>query len=91
MPVSILENSCLEEHIINASSTAIIQSPNYPELYPNEYNCTYVIRTSPTHHVMLEFESFDLEGPYPGCSFDKLESYYGMYFSSFRSLLKGYD
>lgn len=74
-----LDTSCLEEHILNATSTAVIQTPNYPDNYPNDYNCTYVIRTVPTHHVDLVFESFELEGNYPGCSFDKLESYLGTY------------
>ncbi len=70
------DDSCFEEHILNATDVAVIQSPNFPESYPYNYNCTYIARTMPTHHLVLDFDVFELE-PSRLCTLDRLESYTG--------------
>ncbi|XP_010219070.1 PREDICTED: cubilin-like, partial [Tinamus guttatus] len=39
-----------------------IVSPNYPSQYDDNLNCTYVIDQGPEALVILEFDTFDLEG-----------------------------
>lgn len=39
-----------------------IVSPNYPSQYDNNLNCSYIIDQEPQSLVVLEFETFDLEG-----------------------------
>lgn len=73
--ISTDSQGCLEEYVLNATTTAVIQSPNYPQNYPLNYNCTYMIRTIPTHHIVLQFERFNLEMN-PTCLYDKLDHYY---------------
>lgn len=39
-----------------------IVSPNYPSQYDNNLNCSYIIDQGPQSLVILEFETFHLEG-----------------------------
>lgn len=39
-----------------------IISPNYPSQYDNNLNCSYIIDQGPQSLVILEFETFHLEG-----------------------------
>uniref|UniRef100_A0A8C9LFB5 Cubilin n=1 Tax=Pavo cristatus TaxID=9049 RepID=A0A8C9LFB5_PAVCR len=48
---------------INFTSPAgRIVSPNYPSQYDNNLNCSYIIDRGPQSLVILEFETFHLEG-----------------------------
>ncbi|NXG41986.1 CUBN protein, partial [Psilopogon haemacephalus] len=49
---------------VNASSPAgLIVSPNYPNQYGNNLNCTYLIDQGPQSLLILEFDTFHLEAP----------------------------
>ena len=37
-------------------------SPNYPKDYPNNQNCTWIIKGEPRKRIKLYFESFRFEG-----------------------------
>jgi hypothetical protein len=53
-----------------------IQSPNYPEQYPHNHKCRWVIVGSAGTVVQLTWQSFSLEGYYyhgSDCSYDKVE------------------
>ena len=51
--------------------TGVIQSPNYPNAYPNNRECAYVINRPAGERIRLTFSFFDVEGS--GCQFDYLE------------------
>ncbi|XP_048417522.2 cubilin isoform X2 [Stegostoma tigrinum] len=57
-----------------ASSGRII-SPNYPDNYDSNLNCEYLINTSDQRLIILQFESFDVEGFL--CDDDSLKIYSG--------------
>lgn len=44
------------------SPEGLIVSPNYPGQYDNNLNCSYIIDQGPQSLVILEFETFHLEG-----------------------------
>ncbi|XP_038652379.1 cubilin [Scyliorhinus canicula] len=58
------------------ASTGRIMSPNYPYNYDSNLNCEYLIDTSSQLFVILQFETFDVEG-YSPCSHDSLKIYSG--------------
>lgn len=39
-----------------------IQSPSYPDLYPQNKNCVWQIVAPKQHRITLNFTHFDLEG-----------------------------
>ena len=39
-----------------------IQSPSYPDLYPQNKNCVWQIEAPKQHKITLNFTHFDLEG-----------------------------
>ncbi|XP_046466404.1 cubilin [Neodiprion pinetum] len=41
--------------------TGVISSPNYPNNYPRNRNCEWLIQMPPNHHVNLTFTEFDVE------------------------------
>lgn len=43
--------------------SGIIKSPNFPNTYPGNKQCTYVINTIPGKVINLAFQNFDVEGP----------------------------
>ncbi|XP_072110080.1 neuropilin-1a isoform X3 [Mobula birostris] len=62
--------------------SAEIKSPGFPDKYPNNLECTYMIFAPATAEILLEFESFDLEPDsnlLEGmlCRFDRLEIWDG--------------
>ncbi|KFM76021.1 Cubilin, partial [Stegodyphus mimosarum] len=69
--------ACWQELNLNTSEL-LVQSPNYPEYYPDNYNCTYVIRAPHYQHVELNITDLDLEEWFPQCSYDRLEIYYAL-------------
>ncbi|XP_056384178.1 embryonic protein UVS.2-like [Hyla sarda] len=50
-------------------------SPSYPSNYPNNYNCSWLIRT-PNSQVFLEFKAFDVQSS-ANCSSDYIRVYDG--------------
>ena len=50
----------------------VITSPNHPHYYPNNQNCSTVIRFSQERRVLLTFLAFNLDGG-TGCNYDWLE------------------
>ncbi|CAL8142101.1 unnamed protein product [Orchesella dallaii] len=52
----------------------VIESPNYPNPYPHNRNCTWIIEASRGNKVNVSFSHFDIEAPYRGnCSYDFVE------------------
>ncbi|CAM9531973.1 unnamed protein product [Lampetra fluviatilis] len=43
--------------------TGAFNSPNYPEPYPSDTECTWVLQSSPGNRVQLTFRFFQLDGP----------------------------
>lgn len=58
------------------SLTGLIQTPHYPEDYPNNIQCTYSISVPPDHQVSLSLEFLDLAYSV-GCGQDVLEVWDG--------------
>lgn len=54
------------------SETGVINSPNYPESYPANRECVWVITAANKHQIQLEVVEFELEEG-SRCSYDYLE------------------
>ncbi|KAK6292912.1 hypothetical protein J4Q44_G00364130 [Coregonus suidteri] len=64
------------------SNSGVIRSPGFPEKYPNNLDCTFMIFSPKMSEITLEFESFELEPdttPPTGvfCRYDRLEIWDG--------------
>lgn len=64
------------------SNSGVIKSPGFPEKYPNNLDCTFMIFAPRMSEIILEFESFELEpDPTPPngvfCRYDRLEIWDG--------------
>uniref|UniRef100_A0A673ZM89 Neuropilin n=1 Tax=Salmo trutta TaxID=8032 RepID=A0A673ZM89_SALTR len=64
------------------SNNGVIKSPGFPEKYPNNLDCTFMIFAPKMSEIILEFESFELEPdttPPTGvfCRYDRLEIWDG--------------
>ncbi|MBN3311685.1 NRP1A protein, partial [Atractosteus spatula] len=64
------------------TTSGVIRSPGFPEKYPNNLECTYMIFAPKMAEIVLEFESFELEPdttPPIGvfCRYDRLEIWDG--------------
>ncbi|KAM3860860.1 neuropilin-1a [Diretmus argenteus] len=64
------------------SNNGVIKSPGFPEKYPNNLDCTFMIFAPKMSEIVLEFESFELEPdttPPTGvfCRYDRLEIWDG--------------
>ncbi|KAL0985653.1 hypothetical protein UPYG_G00160020 [Umbra pygmaea] len=65
------------------SHTGIIESPGFPDKYPHNLECSFIIIVPPAMDVTLTFMTFDLENdPLPGgegdCKYDWLEVWDGL-------------
>ena len=60
----------------NTGDSGTFTSPNYPEPYPNNAECTWTIRGGPGKMITLSFRVFDLEGPDRTC-YDQVTAYEG--------------
>ncbi|CAG5130412.1 unnamed protein product [Candidula unifasciata] len=49
-----------------------ITSPSFPDIYPDNSKCIWIIKAPPDHTIYLNFTHFDLEGQGLGCTFDNL-------------------
>uniref|UniRef100_A0A8C5FS97 Neuropilin n=1 Tax=Gadus morhua TaxID=8049 RepID=A0A8C5FS97_GADMO len=64
------------------SNSGVIKSPGFPEKYPNNLDCTFMIFAPKMSEIVVEFESFELEPdttPPTGvfCRYDRLEIWDG--------------
>lgn len=50
-----------------------IESPNYPQPYPHNISCTWIIDTTEGNAVNISFATFDLESD-SNCRYDYLEA-----------------
>lgn len=55
------------------SPTGFFTSPNYPDYYPNNRDCTFKIIVELNMQILLNFTNFHLEGFPPSCNFDFVE------------------
>ena len=57
------------------SSSGVIESPNFPDSYPNSRNCTWMINAPLGNILSLRFSHFEIEGDIVGsaCRNDFLE------------------
>uniref|UniRef100_A0A3Q4ARB3 Neuropilin n=1 Tax=Mola mola TaxID=94237 RepID=A0A3Q4ARB3_MOLML len=65
------------------SPTGLIESPGFPDKYPHNLECSFIIVVPPSMDVTLTFITFDLENdPLPGgdgdCKYDWLEVWDGL-------------
>lgn len=65
-----------------SSTSGVIKSPGFPEKYPNNLDCTFMIFAPKMSEIVLEFESFEMEAdvkPPAGvfCRYDRLEIWDG--------------
>ncbi|XP_046451773.1 cubilin-like isoform X2 [Daphnia pulex] len=58
------------------SPSGIIHSPNYPQNYDHDSDCTWLIEVPINHVVVLNFVDFDVE-PFTNCTFDYVAVYDG--------------
>lgn len=63
--------------------TGLIESPGFPDKYPHNLECSFIIIVPPSMDVTLTFLTFDLENdPLPGgdgdCKYDWLEVWDGL-------------
>ncbi|XP_070694165.1 neuropilin-2-like isoform X1 [Pempheris klunzingeri] len=65
------------------SPTGLIESPGFPDKYPHNLECSFIIIVPPSMDVTIAFLTFDLENdPLPGgegdCKYDWLEVWDGL-------------
>lgn len=65
------------------SPSGLIESPGFPDKYPHNLECSFIIIVPPSMDVTLTFLTFDLENdPLPGgdgdCKYDWLEVWDGL-------------
>ncbi|KAK9889124.1 hypothetical protein WA026_004393 [Henosepilachna vigintioctopunctata] len=73
---------CGSKEVIDVSNltTYTLKSPGYPGGYANNLNCEWMFSTSPMNHLIIFFESVDLEsyyGSFAHCFLDHIEIYFG--------------
>ncbi|KAL0204295.1 hypothetical protein M9458_002313, partial [Cirrhinus mrigala] len=44
-----------------SASTGVIESPGFPDKYPHNLECSFIIISPPQTEVTLTFQTFDLE------------------------------
>ncbi|XP_059179030.1 cubilin-like isoform X2 [Physella acuta] len=60
----------------SGSDHGAINSPNYPNNYPHNSNCSWIISVQPGYTISFQFASLDIE-QHPDCRYDYLEIYDG--------------
>ena len=63
---------CGEAFNTNTSWSGVIQSPNYPNNYPSNVNCTWTITAPPNEVITLTFTDLRLES-HDACMFDYVQ------------------
>jgi len=55
------------------TSKGTLQSPNYPDNYPNNKDCTWIISVPTGQQIKLNVTDFSMEGHSRFCHYDYLE------------------
>jgi hypothetical protein len=55
------------------TSKGTLQSPNYPDFYPNNKDCTWIISVPTGQQIKLNVTEFNMEGYGKYCRYDYLE------------------
>ena len=73
-PIPLQANEVLDcgSHVIAEGSSYVIQSPNYPDPYPDDADCSYTLTTDSDKDIQLSCDEFDLEYQEP-CIYDWLK------------------
>jgi hypothetical protein len=58
------------------TSKGTLQSPNYPNYYPHNKDCTWIISVPTGQQIKLNVTDFSLEGRSGRCPYDYLEIRY---------------
>ncbi|XP_028390683.1 cubilin-like [Dendronephthya gigantea] len=66
-------DQCGQSHLY---SPGTLKSPLYPNLYPNNVDCKWIVSSNNDKHILLQFSYFSLERS-SGCVYDYLEVYDG--------------
>ncbi|KAH0568173.1 hypothetical protein KQX54_019308 [Cotesia glomerata] len=66
---SILNSACGGNY---SSEAATLSSPSYPDSYPMNAECVWILNSSPGNRISLTFSEFDIESS-PNCDRDYLE------------------
>ena len=53
--------ACGEEINVKGDEGAIVTSPQYPQNYPNNFQCVWVVSFDASERLGVSFETFDLE------------------------------
>ena len=57
-----MNDPCGENRPLNIDlSSKQISSPNFPQNYPNNVNCSWIINTNEPSRIILVFTDFDIE------------------------------
>ena len=59
--LSPVEGNCSENGVALAGSSGSLTSPNYPNNYPSDTTCRWIITVPEGHQVKVNFQAFDLE------------------------------
>ncbi|XP_064459101.1 bone morphogenetic protein 1-like [Ornithodoros turicata] len=57
---------------IMVAANGTITSPSFPDMYPSNANCTWVVVAPPRYRITINFTHFDLDGNNPHCYQDRL-------------------
>ncbi|XP_054274028.1 cubilin-like isoform X2 [Macrosteles quadrilineatus] len=64
------------------SVSGSIATPNYPEDYPDNKECIWIIHVPQGRQIKLRFESLDIENTSPSCAYDSLTIRNGLHETS---------
>ncbi|XP_077982534.1 dorsal-ventral patterning tolloid-like protein 1 [Glandiceps talaboti] len=57
-------NECGETHLLSSGNSVEISSPNYPEGYSNNQDCTWIVTNTVGGNIQLSFSNFITESSY---------------------------
>ena len=60
------------DHVRLTDYSGVIESPNFPDPYPHNRDCTWIIETTAGNTINLTFTSLHLEA-HSSCAFDYIE------------------
>ncbi|XP_069823912.1 hatching enzyme 1.2-like [Dendropsophus ebraccatus] len=70
-----LYNCNVCSNVVATDYSGVLLSPSYPSNYPNNYNCSWLLRI-PINKILLEFNVFDVQSS-ANCSTDYMRIYDG--------------
>lgn len=69
---------CGGSYEIMEGNITTLLSPYYPNFYPLNMRCEWILNTISNHRIKLKVENFDIESHF-SCSYDYLEVYDGKF------------